>query len=213
VRSKDATFLALLEGDALDLVVLVEIRRPKSATLYYAIDTEQRTWNGHDFLPTAAALGEMKESAERQVPTLQLVMQNADGVLGPLVHAPSGGEDLRGQRLIVRAASRTMLTGATPDDLVLEWSFFVNAYQWVGRQAVVFDLGVFPAESIRVPDRTMQGLRCRWLPNYKGLHCGYVGELATCDGTVADCKNHFLDDPLRFGGFPGSADARALRVT
>ena len=77
-------------------------------------------------------------------------------------------------------------------------------------RAVAFDLGVFPAEAIRVPDRTLQGLRCRWI--YKGAHCGYVGDLATCDKTREDCRRHFEDEPLRFGGFPTSADARALRV-
>src|SRR6185503_7868700 len=116
------------------------------------------------FAPTAGSFGEIQESAERQMPSLQLILQNADGVLGPLCHPDAGGEDLR----------------------------------------------VFPAESIRVPDRTCQGLRCRWL--YKGAHCGYVGDLATCDKTVEDCRRHFDGEPLRFGGFPTSADARALRV-
>jgi phage-related protein len=211
VRTKDAAFLTLLESDSLDLVVLLEIQRSSDA-LRYALDTEPRTWNGQVFAATSGALGEMKESAERQVPALQLVLQNADGVLGPLVHAPSGGEDLRGRRVNVYQASRTLLTGPTPTDLVVEWTFFINAYSWIGRDAVAFELGVFPAERVRVPDRTMQGIRCRWVTHFKGLHCGYVGELATCAGTVEDCKNHFYDAPLRFGGFPGSADARALRV-
>ena len=64
-----------------------------------------------------------------------------------------------------------------------------------------------------IPDRTLQGLRCRWI--YKGEHCGYIGDLTTCDKTLFGpngCKVHFPDEPLRFGGFPTSADARALRV-
>ena len=103
-----------------------------------------------------------------------------------------------------------MLAGTSPLDLVIEWVLFINAYSWIGREAVAFDLGVFPAESTRIPDRTLQGLRCRWI--YKGRHCGYVGDLATCDKTREDCRRHFDGEPLRFGGFPTAADARALRV-
>ena len=209
MRQKSAAFLSLLAGDELDLVALVEIER-SSTPLRYAIDTEARVWNGLTFEPTAGFFGEIQESAEREVPALQLVLQNADGVLGPLCHPDAGGEDLRGRRCTIRQASRTLLTGAVPDDLVIEWVLFINAYSFVGREAVAFDLGVFPAEAIRVPDRTLQGLRCRWI--YKGEHCGYVGDLPTCARTREDCRRHFEGEPLRFGGFPTSADARALRV-
>jgi phage-related protein len=209
VRSKNAALLAILAGDQLDLVALIEIAT-SSAALRYALDTEPRVWNGQTFAATSGFVGEIQESAEREVPALQLVLQNADGLLGPLVHPDTGGEDLRGKRVTVRQASRTLLSGANPNDLVIEWTFFVNCYSWIGRDAVAFEIGVFPAESVRVPDRTLQGLRCRWV--YKGAHCGYVGDLATCDKTREDCRRHFEGEPLRFGGFPTAADARALRV-
>ena len=209
MRSKDGAFLALLAGDALDLVALVEIATSKGSLLY-ALDTEDRTWNGKTFRATSGFLGEIQESAEREVPALQLVLQNADGVLGPLVHPDTGGEDLRGRRVVIRQASRALLAGSHPEDLVIAWTFFVNACSWIGREAVTFEIGVFPAEAVRVPDRTLQGLRCRWI--YRGSHCGYVGELPSCDKTVEGCRRHFEDEPLRFGGFPTAADARALRV-
>ena len=96
MRSKNAAFLALLQGDQLDLVALVEIARASASPLRYALDTEARVWNGLTFTPTAGAFGEIQESAEREVPSLQLVLQNADGVLGPLCFPEAGGEDLRG---------------------------------------------------------------------------------------------------------------------
>jgi len=209
VRQKNAAFLALLQGDELDLVALIEIQRT-TTPLRFALDTAPQVWNALTFEPTSGAFGEIQESAEREVPSLQLVLQNADGALGPLCLPDAGGEDLRGRRVTVRQASRALLAGASPEDLVIEWTFFVNAYSFIAREAVAFDLGVFPAEEIRVPDRTLQGLRCRWI--YKGAHCGYVGDLPTCDKTREDCRRHFEDEPLRFGGFPTSADARALRV-
>jgi phage-related protein len=209
MRSKNAALLALLAGDELDLVALVEIATSKDP-FRYAIDTEPRVWNGETFAATSGSFGEIQESSEREVPSLQLVLQNADGVLGPLVHPGTGGEDLRGRRVTIRQAARPLLTGENPNDFVIEWTFFVNSYSWIGREAVAFEIGVFPAEAIRVPERSLQGLRCRWI--YKGAHCGYVGELATCDKTREDCRRHFEDEPLRFGGFPTAADARALRV-
>ena len=209
MRSKNTALLALLAGDQLDLLALIEIAT-SDEPLLYALDTEPRVWNRQTFAATSGFFGEIQESAEREIPALQLVLQNADGLLGPLVHPDTGGEDLRGKRVTIRQASRTMLAGTTPADLVIEWVLFVNAYSWIGREAVAFDIGVFPAEAVRVPDRTLQGLRCRWI--YKGAHCGYVGDLATCDKTREDCRRHFEGEPLRFGGFPTSADARALRV-
>ncbi|MCK6478565.1 MAG: hypothetical protein HUU06_00290 [Planctomycetaceae bacterium] len=212
MRQKAPALVALLQGDQFDLVPLIEIDTA-AGPLRYAIDTHPRTWNGLTFEPTAGAFTEIEESAERRIPALRLVLQNADGVLGQKVHPDAGGEDIRGHRVTVRQASRDLLSGTTPNDLVIEWTFFVESYSWIGPEAVVFEIGVFPAEAIRVPDRTLQGLRCRWV--YKGEHCGYVGDLATCDKTLFGkngCKVHFPDEPLRFGGFPTSADARALRV-
>jgi phage-related protein len=209
VRSTGAAFATLLESDQLDLVVLVEIEKA-SGVLLYAIDALPRTWNSLEFAATSGYLEEIQESAERQIPALQLVLQNRDGVLGPVTHPASGGEDLRGRRVVVRQASRALLVGATPGDLVIEWTFFINTYSWIGREAVAFELGVFPAESISVPNRTTQGLRCRWI--YKGAHCGSTSALPTCNKTVADCRLRFVGEPLRFGAFPTAADARALRI-
>ncbi len=209
MRQKAPALVALLQGDQFDLVALIEVDTT-AGPLRYVIDTHPRTWNGLTFEPTAGAFTEIEESAERGVPHLRLVLQNADGVLGPKLHPDSGGEDIRGRRVTIRQASRDLLSGTNPDELVIEWTFFVEGYSWIGREAVALGLGVFPAEAIMVPDRTCQGLRCRWI--YKGEHCGYIGDLATCDKTLQDCRKHFEDEPLRFGGFPTSADARALRT-
>jgi phage-related protein len=100
--------------------------------------------------------------------------------------------------------------GELPAVIAIGWTFFVNTYSWIGREAVVFELGVFPAEVVQVPDRTLQGLRCRWI--YKGAHCGYTGDLAACAKTREDCRRHFAGEPLRFGAFPTSTEARALRL-
>jgi len=212
MRQKESVFLTLLQGDQLDLVSLVEIQT-SGTPLRYALDTEPRVWNSLTFAATSGSFGEIQESAEREVPSLQLVLQNVDGVLGPIVHPHAGGEDLRGRRVSIYQAARALLSETPALAHVIDWTFFVNSYQWVGREAVAFDLTIFPASSIRIPDRTLQGIRCRWVRHYKGKHCGYTGDLPTCEGTVQDCMAHFSGEgeAIRFGGFPSSADGRALR--
>lgn len=208
MRSKAAAFLAHLLGDQLDIVTFVEIDT-SAGVLRYALDSSDQEWDGETWTATGGHVSEIQESAEREVPELTLTLQNADGVLGPLLHPDAGGEDIRGRRVTIRRACRSLLSGATPDDLVIDSVWFVRSYAWVDRVAVSIDLGVFPAER-EAPDRTLQGLRCRWI--YKGTHCGYTGTLASCAKTREDCRAHFAGEPLRFGGFPTSSDARALRL-
>ena len=209
MREKDSAFLALLSGDELDLVALIVIERA-TTPLRYALDTEERVWSDQTFAPTAGAFGEIQESAERELPSLQLVLQNRDGVLGPLALPAAGGEDLRGRRVTIRQASRGMLAGDEPDALVIEWALFIESLSWIGREAVTFDLGIFPASDIQVPSRSLQGLRCRWI--YRGPHCGSTSTRPTCERTREACALRFPGEPLRFGGFPSSVDARALRL-
>lgn len=201
---------ALLEGNALDQVALVEIQLAKS-TLRYAVDTHPRAWDGKTFLPTAGAFSEVEENAGRGIPSLHLSLQNRDGVLGPLLHPGTAGEDVRGRRATIYVARRDFLTGGPAAELVIEWVLFVNDVAFQGREAVVLELGVFPAAEVRVPNRNLQGLRCTWV-DYKGVHCGYAGTLEACDRTLDDCKRHFVGEALRFGAFPAQGDARALRL-
>lgn len=213
MRAIEAPFAALLAGDQLDSVLLVELQRT-SGTVYYALDPEQRTWNGKTFEPSSGFLSEVMESTKREVPSLRLILQNADGVLGPKLYPGiTGGEDLRGRRVVVRRADRTQLGSAPAAGYVIEFTFFVESVTWISRADVALDLGVFPAEAIQVPDRSLQGLRCRW--RYKGEHCGYVGTLPTCDFTFDGkngCVAHFGADPKRFGAFYARGlDLRALR--
>ena len=209
MRQKSPALLALLQGDQFDLIPLIELDTA-AGPLRYVLDTHPRTWNQKIFDPTAGAFTEIEESAERGIPRLRLILQNADGVLGPKLHPDTGGEDIRGRRLSIWQVSRDLIFSTPALDFAIEWTFFVEGYSWIGREAVALEVGVFPAEAIKVPDRTCQGLRCRWI--FKGEHCGYIGDLATCDKTLQDCRKHFEDEPLRFGGFPTSADARALRT-
>lgn len=209
MRARDATLLSLLQSDQLDATLLVQIALA-SSTLRLALDTADRTWNGQTWTATAGAVTEIQESGEREVPSLQLILQNLDGVIGAALDPASGGEDVRRRRVTIYQCDRRRLTGAAAASLVIEWEFIASSAQWLGREAVAIELGVFPASEVLVPDRTLQGLRCRW--RYRGEHCGATSDLPDCERTVAACRLRFPNEALRFGGFPTSADARALRV-
>jgi phage-related protein len=209
VRDTSVVFRALLASDELDLVRLVEIET-SGDPIRYALDAWPRVWSGATWAATAGGVGEIQESAEREAPALQLVLQNADGILGARAHPDAGGEDLRGRRVTIWTVDRRLLEEEDPALNAIAWRFWINRYTFAGREALAFDLDIFPAAQIEVPNRTLQGLRCRWV--YRGAHCAYVGDLPACAFTVADCALHFVGEPLRFGGYPTSADARALRI-
>jgi phage-related protein len=209
VREIAGPFQTLLEGDQFDLVALVEVDRAAGA-MRYALDTHDRTFGGKAYSATAGGFAEVEESAERRLPSLRLVLQNLDGVLGPQLLPAAGGEDVRGRRVTILQVSREFLGQPDTAAYSIRWTFFVDSVGFAGREAVLLELGCFPAEHVLVPGRTTQGLRCVWA--YRGEHCGYVGSLETCDRTLDGsngCTKHFIDEPLRFGGFPGSADFRA----
>lgn len=210
MRDFSPVLQALLESKNLDLVALVELQL-KASTLRFALDTHPRLWNGQTFERQGGGFSETEESAERGIPSLQLTLQNRDGILGPKLHPAAGGEDPRGRRAVIRVAGRELLDGEDPEALVIGWTFFINDVHFQGREAVILEIGVFPAEVIRVPNRNLQGLRCVWL-DYKGVHCGSASSLETCNRTLDDCKVRFPGEPLRYGAFPAQADARVLRL-
>lgn len=71
-------------------------------------------------------------------------------------------------------------------------------------ETVNFKLGPPSPAKLLFPRFLYRANFCIWIVNYKGPQCGYVGEIATCDGTLDGgngCKVHA--NQQRFGGFPG----------
>lgn len=74
----------------------------------------------------------------------------------------------------------------------------------VTAEQVSFKLGPPAPQRQLFPRFLYRANFCIWVTHYRGKQCGYVGQIATCDGTLDGpngCKVH-LNTP-RFGAFPG----------
>ena len=77
--------------------------------------------------------------------------------------------------------------------------FFIITKCKVNRERIEFTLGNgYSVRSRRPLDRYMKN-NCRF--KYKGIRCGYNGDLKECKHTLADCRKH--RNSMRFGGFVG----------
>lgn len=202
-RTQASDFTAALQLDTAAFLHLVELRLPAPVgTLRFALDAKDVTWNGNTFTAIGGWWGQFGQTTERQVTSLTLILTNADGVIGPKLDPKQGGVDGRGSKVVLRRTLRDFLTAGAPTQAVVEDTTYLEHYQWVDRQHLALGLATFPMQVIMVPWRTLQGLRCPFI--YKGKHCGYVGDLKTCDRTtlgVNGCKAHFGEAPMRTGAF------------
>ena len=202
MRDLLSQFIADLQKDKVSFLHLVEIRLRSGNVLRLALNPTAVSWNGSVWSPTSGFWGEVQESAERDAPTLHFLLQNMDGVLGPVFDPNAGGADERGSRVILYRTLRSHLLTGNPGQSQILDALFLEDYQWVGTEHLALHLSLFPATMIQVPWRTLQGSVCVVL--YKGEHCGYAGPKATCDKSAFGpdgCKAHFPDEPLRFGAF------------
>lgn len=80
------------------------------------------------------------------------------------------------------------------------WMF--NRKMEENNQFCVYELGsVFDVEGIRYPRRRMYSNYCPFV--FKGPDCKNTNDdFSVCGKTLAQCKERFGDDDLRFGGFP-----------
>lgn len=81
--------------------------------------------------------------------------------------------------------------------------YYVDRKAAETRDIVEFELAAaFDLAGVRAPKRQCISNVCQWV--YKSAECGYTGGLATCDKTLAACKEHFgAYSELNFGSFPG----------
>jgi phage-related protein len=66
---------------------------------------------------------------------------------------------------------------------------------------ITFTLGIASPFRRRFPLLKTRGDFCNWVRWYKGAECKYSGPIATCKGTLADCRAH--GNSVNFGGQPG----------
>ena len=207
-RDLPAAMDTTLASGGLRLIHLVSLALSQG-TYRYALSPVDITFGGATYTATAGEFNEVQETTERQAPSLRLVLQNVDGVLGRLLDPrDSTGADQRGRRVTVTTITEADIADSTAK---VEDTFFIDAVS-LSRLAAVFVLGNPMAVGIKVPHFVTQPYFCPWAATaYRGPECGSTSLEKTCPGTLVACRQRFEPgEALRFGGFPGRAAWRRV---
>lgn len=176
--STDSCFLILLE---------IRLETP----VYICYNNEDVVWKGQLYQAFPFQIGEASEESDGSDPNVSLKVSNVAQGFQWYVEDSGGGV---GTEVILRVVNSLNMNG-DPD---LEEYYTVLSCK-VDEQWIDFTLGnAYNARTRRPLDRYMKNA-CPFL--YKGLRCGYNGNMAGCMHTLADCRLH--NNSARFGGFAG----------
>lgn len=169
-------------------LILLEIRLQN--TVYICYNNENVTWKGQEYIAFPFEIGEVTEDYTAD-PAVSLKVSNVARGMQWYVEDSGGGV---GTEVILRVVNSLNMGG----DADLEEFFVVTACK-IDEQWIEFTLGNgYSAKTRRPLDRYMKN-NCPFA--YKGIRCGYNGNLPSCLHTLADCRSH--NNSERYGGFPG----------
>ncbi|WP_405379563.1 hypothetical protein [Phascolarctobacterium sp.] len=171
---------------------LLEIQLADGDVIRIARNNEDVMWNDQLWQAFPFSLGEIKNDDKGTLSSLEI---NVDNTTRDLEYYLQNGAGGTGAKVILRCVCSTALAETTPE---LEEHFTVKNTA-VTASNVKFTLGnSYPSRSRRPWERYMKN-NCPF--RYKGVKCGYSGDLETCNHTLSDCRKH--SNSVRFGGFPG----------
>ena len=169
--------------------ILLEIRL--SDVIYICYNNENVTWKGQEYLGFPFEIGEISDQMDGSDPNVSLKISNVARGFQWYIEDSEGAV---GVEVILRVVNSLNMNG----DADLE-EFFTVIVCNVDEQWITFTLGNgYSAKSIRPLDRYMKN-HCPY--RYKGIRCGYNGNISTCNHTLIDCRNH--SNSQRFGGYSG----------
>lgn len=170
-------------------LILLEIKLQN--TVYICYNNEDVTWGGHLYQAFPFEIGETSEDSTGSDPNVSLKVSNIAQGMQWYVEDSDGAV---GTEVILRVVNSLNLNGSAD----LEEYFTVLDCK-IDQEWITFTLGnAYSARTRRPIDRYMKN-NCPFA--YKGLRCGYNGNLTSCDHTLSDCRTH--NNSARFGGFPG----------
>lgn len=177
--STGSVFLLLLDIDLQD------------ETIRICYNNEDVYWHGNIYQAFPFELGEVSETTDGSDPSVELKMDNVSKAMAPYIESSGGGVN-------VPVVLRVINTEDMDSDAVLEESFIVQKTT-ATEQYISFTLGAEYSSRTRRPLNRYMKNNCPF--KYKGLRCGYNGELGICYHTLKDCREH--GNSKRFGGFAG----------
>ena len=177
-----------LANDKPFLLLMRVKHKSLSEPIYLARNNDDVVWNGITWVRFPIGLDNMTQDG-KETASLNLKVSNLGGVIQTYVQQNNGFTDATVTLYVVHAAH---LDNTVPE-FTLTMTCTATKYD---ESWVTFSLSSDTDFSWSFPpDRYMQDF-CRF--RFKGPRCGYVGNAAECNGTLATCRI-----PSRFGGEPG----------
>jgi len=157
-------------------------------------NNESVIWNGYTWLPYPFEVGEITESKEGELPTVDLNVPDIERRLTPIIEENDGGIGLAVDVIMVHS-----------DHLDLSVPEFKETFEIVDcsidyNNTIKFSLGAENFTNYRSPQNFYLKGHCRY-EEFKGPLCGYEGPEIECNRTFERCRE--LGNQMRFGGFPG----------
>ena len=181
---------------------LYEINVNDELTLRYARGSETIYWKGNTYLPTGIEHGDITNSAENKINTLNIAIPDATGGFSGLIT----NNDLSGVKVNISLIllefdneSGTYLPTDNEDNFNADFKIGnISIADSDNTQVVNISLDPVFNLSSQLPRRKFTKESCNW--KFKSAQCGYSGS-GDCDYTFSKCRE--FGNTMRFGGFPG----------
>lgn len=178
--STDSAFLILLDIELGD------------TTVHICYNTDDIVWNGNTYIAFPFEIGETQETTDGSDPTVELKISNVSKALQYEVEHSNGGNGTNITMLVVNSEN------LNSNKAEIEESYAVKKCS-AREDYITFTIGCeYSARTRRPLNRYMKN-NCPF--KYKGIRCGYNGDLPECKHTLMECRAH--NNSKRFGGFSG----------
>ena len=185
-------------------LILIELRNKNDEPLADQIricsnteDVEWPTGSGNIWTPYPFELGSFEDNSKNETGTTTLNICNIDGILNSYIEE---NRAFIGCIVTVRIIHTRNLNAA----LVPTYKFKIKSSS-INSMWISFTIGSDSLFSKPDPMFKMNRTFCRYKRRLDDPLCGFTkenpGHSATCDGTLARCRE--LGRQLKFGGFPG----------
>jgi phage-related protein len=171
---------------------------PTPTLLYFVRNTEDVTYGGQLYTGFPFDPDVHKEISKGEIPTRTIKVSNTLRYLESYLESLGGAVASAVTWTIVNYAHLTPASDYA--DLAVTYEIIATSCD---EQWVYFTLGAPYITSQRFPLHVYAASYCAWLPWYAvaNMECNYSGALATCKGTLEDCRAH--GNSVNFGGQVG----------
>lgn len=177
-------------------ILLLEIMHPSiSESIRLCWNIEDITWNGEIWKAAPFELGDLNDTKESEVPSVDLTIIDIKRDLTPELDNYAGGV---GAKVFIRIINSNLLDITTP---LREEMFDIMEVSIDSKNRITFKLGAENLQEHRSPKHRFLKNHCRY-KIFKGAYCGYDGPETECNRTFSRCKE--LGNQKRFGGAPGT---------